>query len=93
VDLAVEQGGNCALSQPDRIVTTQGITIIGYSNLPALVAADASALYARNILSFVNLLIDPTSGELRIDRSDEIISASLVCTDGAMTRTEEVSRA
>jgi NAD(P) transhydrogenase subunit alpha len=93
VDLAVEQGGNCALSQRDQIATTHGITIIGYSNLPALVAADASALYARNILSFVNLLIDPTSGELRIDRSDEIVSASLVCTDGATTRTEEVSRA
>ena len=46
-------------------------------------AADASALYARNLLNFVNLLFDAKTGELKIDRSDEIIAATLVCTDGA----------
>jgi NAD(P) transhydrogenase subunit alpha len=91
VDLAVEQGGNCALSVRDQVVERHGVIIIGHSNLPALVAADASALYARNVLNFISLLIDPSSGQLRIDRSDDIIRASLVCTAGAATPTPEGS--
>jgi len=93
VDLAVEQGGNCAVSERDRVAVIHGITIMGYCNLPALVAADASALYARNVLSFVGLLTDAATGTLRIDRSDDIISASLVCLDGALPQTREVVRA
>jgi NAD(P) transhydrogenase subunit alpha len=50
VDLAAAQGGNCPLTEPDRVVVKDGVTIIGYTNLPAMVAADASALYARNVL-------------------------------------------
>jgi NAD(P) transhydrogenase subunit alpha len=83
VDLAVEQGGNCPLSERDQVVVKHGVTLIGHSNLPALLAADASALYARNVLSFVNLLFDPTSGALAINRSDEILAGALVCIDGA----------
>jgi H+-translocating NAD(P) transhydrogenase subunit alpha len=49
-------------------------------------AADSSALYARNVLHFVNLLVDPKTGELKMDRSDEIIAATLVCIDGAAVR-------
>lgn len=93
VDLAVEQGGNCALSERDRITVRHEVVIIGHCNLPALVAADASALYARNVLSFLTLLVDPASGALRIDRSDEIVSASLVCADGVPTREREAVRA
>jgi NAD(P) transhydrogenase subunit alpha len=86
VDLAVEQGGNCPLSERDRIVVKHGVKIVGHTNLPALLPADASALYARNVLSFVNLLVDPKSGELKLDRSDEIIAGALVCIDGAVVR-------
>src|SRR5215208_741909 len=88
VDLAAEQGGNCQLTEKDRIVTKHGVTLVGYSNLPAMLAADASALYARNILAFVHLLVDLTSGALNVNREDEIISAALVCTDGRVLMPE-----
>jgi NAD(P) transhydrogenase subunit alpha len=78
VDLAVEQGGNCPLTVKDRVVVKHGVTLIGHSNLPAMLAADASALYARNVLAFVNLLIDSKTGAPNINRSDEIIAATLI---------------
>ncbi|MSQ58672.1 MAG: Re/Si-specific NAD(P)(+) transhydrogenase subunit alpha [Betaproteobacteria bacterium] len=81
VDMAVEQGGNCPLTERDRIVMKHGVKLVGITNLPALVAADASALYARNLLNFINLLVDP-KGELNMDRQDEIIAGSLICIDG-----------
>jgi NAD(P) transhydrogenase subunit alpha len=86
VDLAVEQGGNCPLSELGKIVVKHGVKIVGLANLPALVAADASSLYARNLLNFVNLLVDPKSGELKLDRADEVIAGALVCIDGAVVR-------
>ena len=92
VDLAAEQGGNCALTEPDRVTKAHGVVIVGHCNLPAMVAADASALYARNLLSFVTLLIDPATGGVTIDRTDDIVDASLVCLDGAAVRTPEASR-
>src|SRR5690606_4271104 len=58
VDLAVERGGNCPLSKPDEIVEAHGVKIIGYTNLAARVPTDASALYARNLLDFLKLVID-----------------------------------
>ena len=91
VDLAVEQGGNCPLTERDRVVVKHGVKLVGYSNLPSLVAADASALYARNLLAFLALLVDPATGDRRIDRADDIISATLVCIDGAPVRTREAS--
>ncbi len=86
VDMAVEQGGNCPLTERDKIVIKHGVKLIGISNLPALVAADASALYARNLLNFLNLLVDPKSGELKLDRGDEIIAGSLVCINGEIVK-------
>ena len=86
VDLAVKQGGNCAGSQEDAITIRHGVKILAPSSLPSTVAADASALYARNLLNFVNLLTDPKTGELKLDRSDEIIAGTLVCSDGAAVR-------
>jgi NAD(P) transhydrogenase subunit alpha len=84
VDLAVRQGGNCQLSVADQVVLTPGgVKVVAPSSLPASMAADASALYARNLLSFLGLLFDPKTGELKIDRTDEIIAATLVCSDGA----------
>ena len=84
VDLAVEQGGNCPLTEKDRVVVKHGVTLVGHSNLPAMLAADASALYARNVLAFVNLLVDPKSGAANVNRSDEIIAGALVTIDGAV---------
>jgi H+-translocating NAD(P) transhydrogenase subunit alpha len=86
VDLAVKQGGNCAFSEPDAVVIRHGVKVVAPSSLPSSLAADASALYARNLLNFVNLLVDPKTGELKLDRSDEIIAATLVCMDGAALR-------
>jgi len=86
VDMAIEQGGNCPLTERDRIVVKHGVKIVGLSNLPALVAADASALYARNLLNFMNLLVDPKSGELKLNREDEIIAGCLVCIGGEVVK-------
>ena len=86
VDLAVKQGGNCACSEADEVIIRHGVKIVAPSSLPSTVAADASALYARNLLNFVNLLIDPKTGALTLDRSDEIVAATLVCMDGAAVR-------
>jgi NAD(P) transhydrogenase subunit alpha len=83
VDLAVRQGGNCPLSELDRVVVKHGVKLVGYGSLPALVPTDASAMYARNLLHFVNLLVDPKTGALKMDRNDEIIAGALVCADGA----------
>jgi len=87
VDMAVRQGGNCALSEADRVVTRHGVKILAPSSLPAAMAADASALYARNLMHFVNLMLDAKTGELKIDRTDEIIAGTMVCTAGAAVRT------
>jgi NAD(P) transhydrogenase subunit alpha len=86
VDMAIEQGGNCPLTEKDKIVVKHGVTLVGLSNLPALVAADASALYARNLLNFLGLLLDSNTGELNIDRQDEIIAGCLVCIGGEVVR-------
>ena len=82
VDLAVEQGGNVEGSQPGRIADVNGVKIVGLTNLPALVAADASALYARNVLNFVALSLNLKSGEFALARDDEIVQATLVCEGG-----------
>jgi NAD(P) transhydrogenase subunit alpha len=83
VDMAVAQGGNCPLSELDTVVVKHGVKLVGYSTLPAMVPTDASAMYARNLLHFFNLLVDAKTGELNLDRSDEIIAGALVCIDGA----------
>jgi NAD(P) transhydrogenase subunit alpha len=85
VDMAVEQGGNCPLSEPGRTVVRHGVSIVGETNLPAMVAADASALYARNVLDFLKLVVD-AEGRLKIDLEDDIVKACLVARDGAVLR-------
>ncbi|HEU4688332.1 MAG TPA: Re/Si-specific NAD(P)(+) transhydrogenase subunit alpha [Vicinamibacterales bacterium] len=86
VDMAVTQGGNCPLSRKDEVVEQNGVKIVAPSNIPASLAADSSALYARNLLNFTALLLDPKTGELTLNRSDEILAATLVCIDGAPVR-------
>jgi NAD(P) transhydrogenase subunit alpha len=84
--MAVTQGGNCPLSRRDEVVEHNGVKIVAPSNIPATLAADSSALYARNLLNFTTLLLDPKTGELTLNRSDEILAATLVCIDGALVR-------
>ncbi|AKJ26881.1 Re/Si-specific NAD(P)(+) transhydrogenase subunit alpha [Caldimonas brevitalea] len=85
VDLAASQGGNCALTEAGRTVTKHGVTLVGETNLPALVAADASALYARNVLDFLKLILTKEGG-LKIDLEDDIVAACRVTQDGQVTR-------
>ena len=85
VDMAVEQGGNCPLSELGKTVTKYGVHIIGEPNLAALVAADASALYSRNVLDFLKLIVDK-EGMLAINREDEIVAATLLCTAGDVVK-------
>jgi NAD(P) transhydrogenase subunit alpha len=85
VDMAVGQGGNCPLSELGQTVTKYGVHIIGEPNLAALVAADASALYARNVLDFVKLIVDKDA-RLDIKRDDDIVAATLVCHAGDVLR-------
>ena len=82
VDMAVEAGGNCPLSELNKTVVKHGVHLIGIANIPGLVAADSSTLYARNLMNFLNLMLDPESGEFKVDREDEIIAGTLVCTGG-----------
>jgi NAD(P) transhydrogenase subunit alpha len=78
-------GGNCPLSEADRTVVKHGVTIIGETNLAALVAADASALYARNVLDFLKLIVT-REGALKIDLEDDIVAACRMTQDGQVTR-------
>ncbi len=82
VDLAVESGGNCALSKVGEVVEIGGVTIIGHRNMPSRLAADASSLYAKNLLAFLTPMV--TDGALAIDFEDDIIAQSLVTKDGAI---------
>jgi NAD(P) transhydrogenase subunit alpha len=85
LDMAVEQGGNCAISEPGATVVKHGVSIIGQPNLPATVPADSSALYARNVLDFMKLVIDKDGG-LTINREDDIVAACLLSTGGEVLR-------
>jgi len=88
VDMAVEQGGNCELSKADNVVRHQGVSIAGVGNLPAMVPADASAFYARNILDFLKLIVDDEK-KLKIDLEDDIVKACLVARDGQVLREQK----
>ncbi len=85
VVMAVERGGNCPLSELGQVVQKHGITLIGLGNLPALVPHDASALYARNVLDFMKLLVD-AEGRLAIQADDEIVKACLMSQNGQLLR-------
>jgi H+-translocating NAD(P) transhydrogenase subunit alpha len=78
-------GGNCPISEADKTVVKYGVTIVGDTNLPALVAADASALYARNVLDFLKLIINK-EGALHVDMEDDIVAACLMSQGGEVKR-------
>ncbi len=85
VDLAAPQGGNCPLTEPGKTVVKHGVTLIGETNIASLVAADASALYARNLLDFLKLIITK-DGALNIDMTDDIVAACLMTQGGDVKR-------
>ncbi len=78
-------GGNCPLTEAGKTVIKHGVTLVGETNLPSLVAADASALYARNVLDFLKLVINK-EGALHLDLEDDIVAACLVTRDGAVVK-------
>jgi H+-translocating NAD(P) transhydrogenase subunit alpha len=82
VDLAVETGGNCELSQPGKVAEHKGVKIVGYLNVPSRLPADASALYARNIYNFIELLVNKESKQLTVNWEDKIIADTCIIRDG-----------
>ncbi len=85
IDMAAGQAhdgsGNCPLTKADEIIDINGVTIIGYTNIPSLLSADASSLYARNMVEFVQLLVDENKNVV-INMDDELVKGSLITKDG-----------
>jgi NAD(P) transhydrogenase subunit alpha len=85
-DVGGHRGGNCPLTEAEKVVVTEnGVKIVGYTNLAAMVPTDASSLYARNLLDFLKLIVTK-EGALNIDLADDIVAATLLCRDGEVTR-------
>jgi NAD(P) transhydrogenase subunit alpha len=82
VDLAVERGGNCELSQPDKVIEHNGVKIVAFLNVPGRLAATSSALYAKNLLAFLDVIVKEKKVEVPWD--DEIVKATLLTRDGAV---------
>ena len=89
IDIAAGKGdngsGNCPLTQADKVVDHNGVKIVGYTNLASMLAADASALYARNLLDFMKLIVTK-EGQLSIPADDDIVTACLMSRDGQAIR-------
>ena len=86
VDLAAPQGGNCPLTEAGQTVVKHGVTLVGETNLPALVAADASSLYARNVLDFLKLVLPKDATAVKVDLEDDIVAACLMTQNGEVRR-------
>jgi NAD(P) transhydrogenase subunit alpha len=84
VDLAAERGGNVELTQPGKVVTHNGVTIIGYKNVPARLATSASQLFARNLVSFLETMFDKKTKAFAVNWDDELVKATVLTRDGAI---------
>jgi len=84
IDLAVAQGGNCPLSKPDTVAEINSVKIMGFTNLPARLPADASSLYAKNLLALLPLLTQKDSKAFGPDWDDEIIKGAMLTRGGAL---------
>jgi NAD(P) transhydrogenase subunit alpha len=84
VDLAVERGGNCELARPGAVVEAGGVKILCHLNVPSRIAASASSLYAKNLLAFLEILVDRNTKALAIKWDDEIVKATALTRDGAV---------
>ena len=85
VDLAAEQGGNCELTEPGKVVVDSGVTVIGYTDLPSRLAAQSSQLYATNLRHLLTDLTPEKNGQIVVDMEDEVIRGTTVCKDGETT--------
>jgi NAD(P) transhydrogenase subunit alpha len=93
VDLAVERGGNAELAKAGEVVMHNGVRIMGKLNLPGAVPVNASSLYARNLLAFVELMIDKTSKELAVNWDDDLVKGTLIARGGAIVNAMIAERA
>ena len=84
IALAMETGGNCELSESDKVIDINGVKVVGYQNWPALVPKDTSSLYGRNLVNLMSLIVDSESGSLSIDWDDEIIKGALLTRNGSV---------
>ena len=85
VDLAAEQGGNCELTKPNEVVQTDGVSIIGYTDLPSRLAAQSSQLYATNLRHLLTDMTPEKDGSIVVDFEDEVVRGATVCKDGETT--------
>src|SRR6185295_20325118 len=84
VDLAVERGGNVEGARADAVADVDGVKIVGHSNMPGRLAASASSLYAKNLLTFLDILVDKKEKKLAVNWDDEILKAVVLTRDGAV---------
>jgi NAD(P) transhydrogenase subunit alpha len=82
VDLAAEAGGNCALTEPGKVVIKHGVKIVGHLNVPGRLPKDATSLYARNVFNFLAPHVDKQSKALSFKWDDETVQGTLVTRDG-----------
>jgi NAD(P) transhydrogenase subunit alpha len=82
IDLAAKMGGNCALTEPGKIIEKYGVKIIGHNNIASRIASDASKLYAKNLFNFIEFFTDKDKKEMVINLEDEIIKSSLLTHNG-----------
>jgi NAD(P) transhydrogenase subunit alpha len=85
VDLAAEQGGNCELTEPNQVIVTHGVTIIGYTDLPSRLAKQSSTLYATNLLRMLEELTPTKDGNINVNMEDEVIRGATVIQQGNIT--------
>ncbi|MDH3787462.1 MAG: Re/Si-specific NAD(P)(+) transhydrogenase subunit alpha [Xanthomonadales bacterium] len=85
VDLAAEQGGNCELTQPEKVIKHGGVTIIGYTDMPSRLAAQSSQLYATNLRHLLTDLTPEKDGQINVDMEDEVFRGATVCINGETT--------
>jgi len=85
IDLAVERGGNCELAKPGEVIETNGVKIVGHLNVAGRIAASASSLYAKNLYAFMEILVDKQTKTLAVKWDDEIVKATALTRDGAVT--------
>ncbi len=84
IDLAVERGGNVEGAKAGDVVEVEGVRVVGYNNVPGRIAASASQLYAKNLLAFVETMVDKEQHTLSIDAEDELVKATMLTRDGAI---------
>jgi len=85
VDLAAEQGGNCELTKPEKVVKHSGVTLIGYTDLPSRMAAQSSQLYATNLRHLLTDMTPEKDGKIIVDFEDTVVRGATVCRDGETT--------